>query len=582
MIIAEENKKYLRQSMDLSLQIAGREYGGIVYAYYNYPDMADELESYLPIVRLMDLANGGFKNDGNARPLEPEAPDGMKYATYAAEVCDEYGYLPTPMLIEALMESHVADLPNKATIIYSDSRGNKTKEVFPLSWVEDQTDHSHLASILFYEFKSNERLIIERFAFGEMFDFDNDSIVDCTLMLRGSNLDIESPTLEASEIEATVYVGMNKEAWDKLGRQEPQSIPLIFSCGYADDMTYPRKFYLSETTYNADSGIATLHGTDQTIPSIDGQTTQGYIVESTVGRARASYLISVIFDILQRVPFKIHGHPQTTPNATDANIWIGKGQKRDILARSLAIYRTSIFNVVYRDAGIPEVRIDVPAPEWELSEEEICELKIEPIKDIGEIDTTLYSASIATTYGEVANIKDAKNGEVYFIDSQEPIYDVRTTGASLVTPYTIKYTATADGDVSIEGRIINISQSAYYTDMKIDTGEGRTIELDPLPQVPYDDGSTTEYSLAVVGSGSRSKYSFKWRGNPHMQPQDTIKLTRTSDTGTYPDNLLYPSNSLYPDGTARVVALRILTVSYQFENGGLISEITALEVDDVD
>ena len=165
------------------------------------------------------------------------------------------------------------------------------------------------------------------------------------------------------------------------------------------------------------------------------------------------------------------------------------------------------------------------------------------------------------------------------------------TPISVISPYSIKLTASANTTYTLTGQKIIFSTTAANDPYIATNNEGGTeFDLDDQQLLAYDGGSLTKEAITAMLDRSNVTYEFVYRGNPHIQPRDILNVEVANWTtdyitidGLYPDVDLYPSEDLYPYAVyekkrqmhTEVIPMTCETVTLEHQNGGLTSQITA-------
>jgi len=574
--IATENLKPIRQALDIivSADETSEAPSSVTGSNFISGYSANErVTTNGTIIKLMDFCNGGFKMDGNAQPITSTAlPSGQKYGLIASYLANSNGLYASGQKPTVTINS--SEQWDYLTLILCDSKGNFTSETYSnVQWTSGHT------TITIDGFTPNERLHVSKVSLGKTWLFDNESLLNLTCVLRGVNTNLEDGTfsLEGSEIEFEAYIGTDGDSYiDVFSRMEKNS-PISFTCGYQDDMSAVRSFYMNEATYDSEKHTLKISGYDATPNLLEGQTGGKYLT-GNYGQTLYAYC-NYLKDILDDAGIE-YNEPMSIPSVTDStqcNIFIDAKSKREILAEAVCLNQDdSRLAITYRDAGNPELIFGNVTTSWDIDEEDTESFKTEIERNVKTYTADLYEYSVSSENEEIATQNDAVSGSIYFIDSTEPIYSVSTSGASLITPYRIKLTAQSSGDISVMGKkIIKSIKSSNlpYTDTD-NNQKGISVKLQDMNLFPNDDtrGSLTKDCIHDLLSGRCEKYSFTWRGNPHMKPFDIVNMHRLSTGNVLPSNSLFPSNTLYPlEGTD--MTMLVTSVSLEFENGGMKSEV---------
>jgi hypothetical protein len=582
MKIVEANKLPLRPAMDVIVSVDETPDKATAVSATNimtaYEGNANVIDAGA-VVTLMDLCNGGVVNNGQARPIQTGSlPSGSKYGYIASELCGADGTFTNVPTVTISAD----DEWDYLTLMLYDSKGNYTQKV-----VSYPTWSSGSTVVPIETFTPNERLHIAKVSLGKAWQFDNRSLVEMDVELRGVNQHIEDGTneLEGSEIDLTAYVGADGDKWIDIFSRMQKYAAISFAAGYTDDMCDVRKFYLTECEYDSHNKTLRIRGCDATIAFMD-RDFYGKYVPSTKANVRQNYFDTIREMILDCgiVPEESGEVPSGTGTAS-ADLFFEKESRRQIISRSCGMYTDpDEFAITYRDGGIPELIAGTVDTTWEIDEEDVADFTTEIEMNVRSFETDLFTYSVSNTVEEVASQTEAIAGESYILEASAPFYSI--TGvtsdnggagtATAITPYTLKLVCTRSGNLSVQGYLIKKNTKASDNPRVVtDTNQrGITVELEERMKIVSDDEVTIN-ALQRMLDVSNLKYKFKWRGNPHMKTQDLIKMKRTSTGVRFPEEYLYPSEEIYPKGGADIM-MRITSISLEFEQGGgLISEIEA-------
>lgn len=582
MKILDANKLALRPVMDVLVSVdetpevpTGASATNIMSSYVSNANVID----VGTVVTLMDLCNGGFLNNGNAQPITT-APleEGMKYGFIADELSDADGNFTNAPVITVSADDDWDCL----TVMLADSKGNITQKTvtYPI-WSGGST------SVSIDSFFPNERMHITRVALGKAWQFSNRDLVDMTVNIRGVNQDIEKGTseLEGSEIELTAYVGSDGDKWIDIFSRMQKYAAISFACGYIDDMSELRRFYLTDCEYNSNNKTLTIKGCDATIAFLDKEF-YGSFISGTYANVRQKY-----YDAIKQMitdcgitPDESGSVPSGT-GSTASNLFFKESSRRSIIAEACSLYTDpDEFAITYRDGGIPELIAGAVETEWQIDEEDVAEFKTEIEMNVNTFECDLFTYSVSSSIEELTTQNGAVAGESYILNLIEPYYSITGVtspdggagNATAITPYTLKLVCTASGDLVVNGYKI-IEKTTALDNPRVVTDpqqRGITVELDKRMKVVSNDQVTIN-ALENMLNVSNLKYSFTWRGNPHMKTQDLVRMKRTSTGNRYPAEYLFPADDIYPQGGAEIL-MRVTSISLEFEQGGgLISEVKA-------
>ena len=582
MLIADANQLELRPALDVIVSVdetpdkpTGTSATNIMTTYASQADVLKTAS----VVTLMDLCNGGFVNNGQAQPITTNTlPEGSKYGYIASELCAADGtYTNAPTITIS-----AADEWDCVTVMLCDSKGvNTTKTVIDPVWSGGST------TVSIDTFTPGERMHIVKASLGKAWQFDKTSLVNMTVNLRGVNQNIEEGTneLEGSEIELTAYVGADGDKWIDIFSRMQKYAAISFTCGYTEDMSDIRNFYLSEVEYDSNEKTLTVRGCDATIAFIDKEF-PGKYVAGTYADVRQNYYNTIKQMITDcGITPEESGTVPTGTGSTASNLFFKNGSRREMIAQACGLYADpDEFAITYRDGGIPELIAGTVTKEWQINEDEVAEFKTEIEMNVKAFEANLFTYSVSNVAEELASQSDCVNGESYILESSEPFYSITSvtsdnggTGtASAITPYVLKLSCTHAGNLTVNGyKIIEKTVAADNPRTVTDPNQrGIAVDLGDRMKIVSSDAVTLD-ALENLLDISNLKYTFKWRGNPHMKTQDIVRMKRFSTGSLYPEEYLYPGTGLVPKGGAEIT-MRITAITFEFEEGGgMTSEVEA-------
>ena len=582
MKITEANRLPLRPAMDVIVSVEETPDKATSATATNimtdYEGNANVIDAGA-VVTLMDLCNGGFINNGQARPIQTAPlPSGNKYGFIASEVCGADGTFTNVPVVTVTADEEWDYL----SFLLYDSKGNYMQKVvgYPI-WSSGTT------TVPIETFTPNERLHIAKVSLGKAWQFDNSSLVKMSVQLRGpvQNIEEGSNELEGSEISLTAYVGADGDRYIDIFSRMQKYAGISFAAGYMDDMCDMRKFYLTECEYNSKDKTLTIKGCDATTAFLT-KDYPGKYVASTKANVRQHYFDTIKDMIIDCgvIPTESGSVPEGTGSAS-ADLFFGNESRRQIISRACGMYTDpDEFAITYRDGGAPELIAGMVDKTWHIDEEDVADFTTEIEMNVRSYECNIFTYSVSNTVEELTRQTDATAGASYILDTSEPYHSIvnvtSTNGgagtATFITPYTLRLDCTASGDLSVNGYFINKkTATADHPRTVIDnTQRGITVELEDRIKI-VSDTDVTVNALQNMLAASNLKYKFKWRGNPHMKTSDLIQMKRVSTGNRFPEEYLYPSEDIYPKGGADVL-MRITSISLEFEEGGgLVSEIEA-------
>lgn len=523
----------------------------------NYSGSSETLNGPPERVVLMDLIGDGFLNDGTAEPLST----------------DIGGYLSSKgtnlTVTISLAESSDDDL-----IIIDYVNGTLEKRTFSGSGA------TRTATI---PASDTDRYRIARAVVGNAWWYDNDTLISCTLNLRGVETKLDNPQLQMSDIE---FVGYEpNDITDKIGSIGTE-YPIYYTAGYYGDMSPVRKFYLGQQLEWNDNQI-TIHGYDATYKldeAYDGVYV-GNASDNISGGGIKAYFDKI--DAMVTAAGIDHVYDTTgSDNHFDAGspFLLQNKPKREIIAQAVNMYRTVMHYVSsgpdpvddvdipiffgYVDAGIPEMKIGKSATIKTITDTTKPTVTVEPV-----ISTIIFNDYLVEVASSNAAIETRQANNTQIVPTADPYYSFSASGGTItkLSPYKYKLVPTATSQ-TINGRRVYLG-AIYDSDLPLTFSNGKSGITVTLPDVcgPYEgvayvsgastygvriwDTTDQPEALEYLLSRSNLMYTFDFRGDPRLQPRDYIQVD--------------------VDGSGVLVPMTIDSIDITHADGGTKSTIVA-------
>lgn len=581
--IANENTKPIRQAIDIICGIDQSTYLTTTVSTTNFLDdymVNAKLTSNIEMVPVADLAGEGFRNDGQIQPIDTTELTAGKYgliSEFVAGSDGEFSVAEKPSI--NIKWDKNTEIEFVTFILYSRDKYWKTVVVNSTS----NDSNYYYCDYTFDEGPVNEHLYLNRIVVGEALVFTNDNLVSCDLALRGISAKLDELNLQVSEINITAYVN-NGNDLSYSGRYSAflENSPIYYSAGYVGDMSPLRKFYLSEPIVDNGNNTITIKGEDAT-KFLEGNHPGKFLNYNT--KKNLHYYFEEVKNVLTTagINYSVVGtvpeHADSTAPDSTSNIFIPNESLRTMIAKACFVmkmrgssYSNIITNVQYVDAGIPTLYANYDdSARYRITRFEEPTIESEVV--VSKIRAAWRRILNSTLWEDIETISEAG---MYIKETSDPYYDFRVTGSgnSLVkiTPYKYKVTIVSEGIV--QGQKINFSAPTAFIHAYDDEGyayaeisniKGRTLTLGEIdgPTFSYNGISDTNIDNTALNY-ALSKYhpriyTFKWRGDPKLQPGQIIDLH-------------------YGKPGVRNSIIKIDTITLEHANGGLSSTITGREI----
>lgn len=552
-----------------SLLTFEQAYGGLTYSKNMRPGFINKQQ------KVMDFAGGGFINDGEAVPLNTTYTSTHNHTHYGVPAQTVNGSFSFDFGLSnnaSLGDRVKSDFP--MTVYAYDSKGNKYRASITATKYADTSQfvsffkyHLNISKTDFDGFPENERLYIGYLDCLDTYIYENDQIINCMLNLRGCELNIVSPTMQGSEISVELRDAEEIKDISK-------GIRIQYLSGYVGMMSTPRTFYIDEYPQIDDiRKRVSIKGSDCTTRMSDvtddlafyrfyGSNIKKYVI--------ANELIGRIFDHAikyhQRhnyeykgtntlnneandIPTKINVSDQNIrTQLADANRWwneddfvfkyVDAGFPRWIAleqhtASSIYDYeRTVSCNLGKENKTIPGTMISEFSVQ---SEEKPNRYNIELV-DITNYPPTAEAAEVKQIAYKSSAVKDVEY-KIVLSDGNDNKYKSffakKTSGSSEEHPIEafmegaqVTYYAPWSGALYVYGEILTkVEDTDHFAYGRNPNGK-EYVETDEVFTQLYDRNGEEHVlrsdAAQKIANAPNLKYTFRWRGDPRMQPFDVI------------------------------------------------------------
>ncbi|MBR3279658.1 MAG: hypothetical protein IKG01_12280 [Lachnospiraceae bacterium] len=582
--VIEENRNTLRPALLVEcgfnetsdVPISVEPFGNLT----EYAGLANMDQTAAPA--LMDLLGDGFLNDGTAQPMETDSdsyrygyisegaalPDGSFLTAFGVtiEAATNWSQVTLEITVNGVVQTVVYDNP---------------------VWISGKT------TVYVEHITPGARAFITGVYLGKYWSWTNDNLISVNLDLRAVSTQIGGE-LEASSIEIKAYEPENVTPYIGF---IPEGAPIWYSAGYPDDMSERRNFYMSEPITWEDN-VLTVKGQDATM-MLDSKTVATKVNYTNSSTAIASQIYGRVLDALDGIDYTTEGSRNSIFGPGQTTLY-EEEPARTIISDYTNIFRNSDYvKMTYVDAGIPKLYYGTVGNSWTIYADEITELSTNAEQNINEIDTKVATYSYEYS-SEVATI-EATAGASYVVDLDPPLLtggsNIRVTptptSLTVISPKTIRFIAASTEQYTVSGFPVYENLAAADDPYVVtDATKGIPYEFDNvIPEFLADSGSITKFCLQDMLDRANIVYTFTYRGNPHIQPRDTINVQianwvteQVVIDGLYPETDLYPAADLYPNARYKTVrrmvtewvTMTVDNVTLEHSNGGgLTSKITA-------
>ena len=516
---------------------------------------------------LTDLSGGGFPLDGSCE----------LYSTLAGSLAD--GKVGIRSDIGGEVNINVSGSRQFTAVTVAITGGNESGRIiangktYPARRIVVIPVNATSLSIKAESLDANRRIVIASIVPGIAIDFDNENLISCKLNLR-SNLAIESPTWEISEIEIEGYYPDDiSEALSNVN----DDVPIWYESGYAEDMAPMRFFYLSEAA-KMEGNIITLHGQDAS-HKLDNLNNVCQLINSNTGNGDKKLydrFVKFITDsgikLMER-----EQSPATGSGDTKYSAITKEATSRSMVAEIMNLSHAGNLWITFVDAGIPRVYHTKPTSKWDIYEED-CSSPTRTIeRNIGKIASqdTYGLQSTVTRKTEWKNLakKNVEKDEDYKYKEEDTYFWAwSVSNAKDIVQSAKQITWVAKKDTTKKKQKVKGKTKTVYSNQSVVKGKkakvvrnnksilhenrrpGITLNIEPYAYGRIYQGTSLRFpNYKALFDRSNVTGAFTTRGDPRMQPRDIFTFHRL-------------------DGTTEVCTIESIALSH--EKGGTTAEIT--------
>lgn len=449
---------------------------------------------------------------------------------------------------------------------------------------------------------STGRIMVQSICAGVQISLTEENITSCIVTLR-SDLSLENPTWQESEIEYNAYWPNDiAEILSTLG----DNTPLTYSAGYPGDMSPQRKFYLAEKITQSDN-IITIKGVDSSYKLEKNMAAE---LRTLYSATAASYVYDLLRDIVagSGISAKREAIPKkATKTGTKSLLYLDQQPRRDVVAFVMNLMRGSTsttlgksagagFYPEFVDAGIPVIRWKRVAAKWKINESDCGDVVDEYERAVNKLTITAPNTEIEEAerkkltkpklkahptkkqrqaykkalakynlekkwngYFSIVS-KKLKKGKTYKLKFKEPYVHIKVSDSALAkltetNIMWVKVKALKDGTLTLYGHKLSTEEDPDAIAMT-KARPGAAVEI----SYEFNDRTFLAQDALREAAFGRNKHtgSFRWKGDPRMQPRDRFAYHRK-------------------DGTVQTCTIESITLTH--EGGGTCANIAFREDD---
>ena len=378
---------------------------------------------------------------------------------------------------------------------------------------------------------ATSKTVLESVTAGARFEWSTDDLISVRLDLR-SNLDRVNPSFEVSSIEIRAYY---PEDLSEIMQVFGEGVPIWYYAGYSDDYSETRNFYLSQPA-TQEEGVITLSGDDASNLLEDGHIETQLLQTSRGNSLQRLYrwFVKAVEDCGIEVRY------EQEPALESGDLWRSivflDASTREHIANLMAYSRMGGWYPRYVDAGIPTIEWSEPTPKWDIYETDCGEVVRRVERSIKRITTEsdygIESDCVANDDWETVQtgvkVKTGRRTTLNFSDAWWWAYSIPNVRQYIWKNLdTVQWISDTTGEVTVRGKECSWSRIAK----SVNAGDGRigfTEKIDVLTVGGVDEPSGGQIfpNWHWVFQRSTKGGSFRWKGNPKMQPRDVFNFHR--------------------------------------------------------
>ncbi len=552
--IDNENAKIIREPFEVHCGIAAEDKtkNMDILGYYSEEMALRDVnfipslkESAWPALPVADLSDGGFTLDaGAAFPVNDDSHVGGDSGKYGIQ-----SYVGEGLRLRVSTNSIAVSMivEGEGTL----TAGTHTYSLQHQMVVAMEMNTTTLITIT--NSNPNKRVIIYTVVPGVVLQFSNENLIAVTLDLAG-DLKLDNPSFETSSIDIKAYY---PEDISDVVSQVEEDAPLWYYAGYPGNYSETRYFYLDGDATQDQDGTLNIQGVDASHRLEDRSVMAAWL---HTGRADdwegAKELYTTVKSVIEKAGIKILKY--TGPGLNPQNDYylgeygiIPDQDAKSFLGKIMIETHTApqSYWITYVDAGIPSLcakykLLDgIYCPQWQsqiwtIREEDCTDIqrniskKIKTIKsDEDGVPLYIYYHAVNGEHERFGYKKDAKANRIYYADTggkyimhgdvlnSKKVYWISATGA--------KWKTKKAGPTALYGKVLEEEEGANTATYN---QNGITLAVSPAikGRIKAPGGTLPYHTRRFVASNITG--SFKFRGDPRMQPRDVFKFVRLDGT----------------------------------------------------
>ena len=461
MLIQSENQNNIRHKLSTYVNITQIESASLNVTVQGakLSDVAYIQQSDIDLRPLTDLKSDGFILDGSCRWY-----DSSESTTVTSGKVGIRGHVGQAFTVTASSSSEINAITMR---VVGSGTVTANGDTFSASEFLVIPVGGRSITMTFTPSSAVDRLEVDDIQSGIVLTFNDDNLISCNLDLA-SDLSIINGDWQVSSIEVQGYYPYDiSSAVSNMS----DGTPIIYQTGYAEDMSTPRRFYVSEEVTQK-NGVITVRGVDASA-KLDNKVQPEVLWGTTPKNYKREIYNKMVKWVTDAKISLVSKETQPPLIQTDANevscIILKEGTYREHLHEWMTICNYDNFYPRFIDGGIPRMRWSRPTSQWTIYEE-----------DVGDFELQI----------------ERRLNRIYGADADSPIYTVLERSSKKSTIASRKIT---------KGKNLNVQYDSNYYDSVTWDKSLASAEKQTLHSLQMTAKKTTQSVKYKVASGWTTK-----------------------------------------------------------------------------
>lgn len=375
MLIQSENQNNIRHKLSTYINITQVETKALSFSVQGakMSETSSLQDSDIDLRPLTDLQGEGFPLDGSCQWY-----DGTVQASSVTGKVGIRSHVGQSFTLSVSSSGEINALTLRAFGQGTVTVGAETYSVSEFMVIPVGTNRTSLT----FTPSEGARIEVEDIQSGIVLTFNDDNLISCNLDLA-SDLSLLNGDWQVSSIEVQGYYPYDiSEAVSNMG----DGVPIIYQSGYADDMSQPRRFYVSEEVTQK-HGVITIRGVDASA-RFENQIQPEALWTTTIQKCRqdiykkmATWIKNAHITLTSRES----NPPVTGTNKMTTSVILKEASPKDHIQNLMTICDSNNFYPRFIDGGIPTLRWSRPTSKWTIREEDVGDYELEVSRQLNRI-----------------------------------------------------------------------------------------------------------------------------------------------------------------------------------------------------